>query len=39
MGSQKPIKLNRVKVIVFTENTNKFINIVVYVKNSGLVVM
>jgi len=39
MGSQKPIKLNRVKVIVVRENTNIYISIVICVKDSGLVVM
>lgn len=39
MGSQKPIKLNTVKVIVIRENINKYINIVICVKYSGLVVM
>lgn len=39
MGSQKPIKLNTAKVIVVTENINKYINIVICGKDSGLVVM
>ena len=39
MGSQEPIRLNTVKVIVITENINKYINIVICVKDSGLVVM